>query len=304
MTDTTPADTAPVNTTPVNTTSTSAIDTSLLNTVVAACRVAGEAILAVYERSEGFEVDHKADDSPLTEADLAAHHVLVDVLEGLLDGVPVLSEESSLPPYSERSQWQRYWIIDPLDGTKEFVKRSGEFTVNVALVDNGVPVLGVVHVPVLGVTYTGLQVGGDAGAYKHTTAGMQPIASRPMQGRGSVAEPVIVVASRSHGAGAVADLMQQVSQRLGQVNTNNMGSSLKLCLVAEGAADIYPRLAPTCEWDTAAAQAVVEAAGGRVVDTNHRTLRYNQKDEILNPYFLVLGDSGFDWKGTLGSFQA
>ncbi len=276
------------------------VNKDVVDEVVALCRRAGEAILEVYARSDlGVEV--KADESPLTAADLAAHHILADGLEGLLEGVPVLSEEAAAPPFSERSQWQRYWIIDPLDGTKEFIKRSGEFTVNVALVDNHVPVLGVVHVPVSGVTYTGLS---GAGAYKiEGDQPGQPIAVRSMSGRGGADKPVTVVASRSHGAGAVDDLLTCLAKDLGQTDTCNMGSSLKLCLVAEGSADIYPRLAPTMEWDTAAAQAVVEAAGGQVLNFDLELLRYNEKDALLNPYFYVLGDTVFPWRDLLSGLD-
>ncbi len=277
------------------------VSEDIVNEVVALCRRAGEAILEIYARSD-LGVEAKADESPLTAADLAAHHILVSGLEGLLDGVPVLSEEAAAPSFSVRSQWQRYWIIDPLDGTKEFIKRSGEFTVNVALVDNHVPVLGVVHVPVSGVTYTGLSGGG---AYK--IEGDQPgqaIAVRTMSGRGETDKPVTVVASRSHGAGAVDDLLTRLAKDLGHTDTCNMGSSLKLCLVAEGSADIYPRLAPTMEWDTAAAQAVVEAAGGQVVNADLELLRYNEKDALLNPYFYVLGDTAFPWRDLLSGLEA
>ena len=277
------------------------VNKEVVDEVVALCRRAGEAILEVYARSDlGVEV--KADESPLTAADLAAHHILADGLEGLLEGVPVLSEEAAAPPFSERSQWQRYWIIDPLDGTKEFIKRSGEFTVNVALVENHVPVLGVVHVPVSSVTYTGLS---GEGAYK--IEGDQPgqsIAVRTMSGRGGADKPVTVVASRSHGAGAVDDLLTALAKDLGHTDTCNMGSSLKLCLVAEGSADIYPRLAPTMEWDTAAAQAVVEAAGGQVLNFDLELLRYNEKDELLNPYFYVLGDTVFPWRDLLSGLDS
>ena len=272
------------------------VNKDLVDKVVALCRRAGEAILEVYARSDlGIEV--KADESPLTAADLAAHHILANGLEGLLEGVPVLSEEAAAPAFSVRSQWRRYWIIDPLDGTKEFIKRSGEFTVNVALVENHVPTLGVVHVPVSGVTYTGLR---GSGAYKIEAE--QPgktIAVRAMSGRGGAENPVTVVASRSHGAGAVDDLLTRLAKDLGHTDTCNMGSSLKLCLVAEGSADIYPRLAPTMEWDTAAAQAVVEAAGGQVLNIDLDPLRYNQKDALLNPYFYVLGDVSFPWRDLL-----
>jgi len=272
------------------------VDQAILDRVVAVSRQAGDAILEVYARSD-LGVQMKADNSPLTQADLAAHNVLMAGLSNLLEGVPVLSEEAEAPSFTERSQWQRYWIIDPLDGTKEFVKRSGEFTVNVALIENHVPVMGVVHVPVSGVTYTGLK---GAGAFKiQGDEPAQAISTRSMAGRGSVEEPVTVVASRSHGAGAVDELLTRLSSALGETDTCNMGSSLKLCLVAEGSADIYPRLAPTMEWDTAASQAVVEAAGGQVLRADLELLRYNEEEDLLNPHFYVLGDPSFRWNTLL-----
>lgn len=278
------------------------MDKALLEQVIDICRRAGDAILEVYNSSAELEVDTKSDDSPVTAADLAAHEILEPALAGLLDGVPVLSEEQEMPSFEERRQWQRYWIVDPLDGTKEFIRRNGEFTVNVALVDGGEPVLGVVYVPVLDITYAGCKGGADSGqkvAFKRTADGETQISVRPLQPRLKAGEPVEVVASRSHGAGAVDQLVERIESSVGTVACKNMGSSLKLCLVAEGAADLYPRLAPTCEWDTAAAQAVVEAAGGTVVDEQFQLLRYNTKDSLLNPFFYVIGDSSFDWRPLL-----
>ncbi|MYM63679.1 3'(2'),5'-bisphosphate nucleotidase CysQ [Pseudomaricurvus sp. HS19] len=272
------------------------LDQALLDKVVALSKQAGEAILKVYADAEGMEIDTKADDSPVTAADLAAHAILEPVLTGLLDGVPVLSEEGKVPDFATRSGWDRYWIIDPLDGTKEFIKRNGEFTVNVALVENGEPVLGVVHVPVLDITYTGLK---GVGAEKITTDGRQAIQTRRIADVQASGGSVGVVASRSHGAEAVDALLGRIGNALGEVELKNMGSSLKLCLVAEGAADLYPRLALTSEWDTAAAQAVVEAAGGTVVDIDLNLLRYNQKDSLLNPFFYVIGDNSYDWESLL-----
>lgn len=265
----------------------------LVERVIDICTRAGEAILEVYNSSAELEVDTKADDSPVTAADLAAHAILVPALAQLIDGVPVLSEEQEPPSYGERRQWGRYWIVDPLDGTKEFIRRTGEFTVNVALIEGGEPVLGVVHVPVLDITYAGCR---GNGAFKRTPTGEEPIHVRPVQPRLDEDLPLEVVASRSHGAGAVDRLVERIESGLGSVACKNMGSSLKLCLVAEGAADLYPRLAPTCEWDTAAAQAVVEAAGGVVVDEKFQLLRYNTKDSLLNPHFYVIGDPQFPWR--------
>ncbi|WP_444910747.1 3'(2'),5'-bisphosphate nucleotidase CysQ [Microbulbifer sp. TRSA005] len=271
---------------------------ALLEQVIAICKNAGEAILEVYHSSAELEVDTKADDSPVTAADLAAHKILAPALAQLIDGVPVLSEEQEMPSFAERSQWQRYWIVDPLDGTKEFIRRTGEFTVNVALIENGEPVLGVVHVPVLDITYAG---GKGDGAFKRTLSGDTEIHVRPLKPRLEAGDAVELVASRSHGAGAVDQLVERIESKLGAVVCKNMGSSLKLCLVAEGAADLYPRLAPTCEWDTAAAQAVVEAAGGTVVDDSFKLLRYNSKDSLLNPFFYVIGDASYDWQDLLNA---
>ncbi len=270
------------------------IDRSLLDRIVELSVAAGEAILEVYADSDNFNTENKADNSPVTDADKAAHNVLYDALVAIDTSVPVLSEEGNLPDFETRSSWQRYWIIDPLDGTKEFIKRNGEFTVNVALIENGVPVLGVVHVPVLDVTYAGVK---DLGAIKITADGEQTISVRKAPEPGQ--EAVRVVASRSHGSEAVEKCIARLEKHFGSAERKSMGSSLKLCLVAEGEADIYPRLALTSEWDTAAAQAVVEAAGGVVLDEDLKVLRYNTKADILNPFFYVLGDTKFNWSSLL-----
>ncbi len=244
---------------------------------------AGQAILAVYHQD--FSVEHKDDDSPLTAADLASHKVISSGLAELDPRTPVLSEEGAAIPFDTRRAWRRYWLIDPLDGTREFVKRNGEFTVNIALVEDGRAVAGVVHVPVSGVSYLG-RVG--EGAWKIDAAGnASAIRVSPQRG------PTLRVAgSRSHAG----DSLRRFLERIGEHEIVSMGSSLKLCLVAEGAADLYPRLGPTSEWDTAAAQAVVEAAGGQVTDTELEPLRYNSKESLLNPHFLVFGDTNEDWR--------
>lgn len=269
---------------------------ALADQVVTLCHQAGEAILKVYSQVQGFDVETKGDDSPVTEADLAAHDILSTGLGPMLTGVPVLSEESTVPDFSVRQGWERYWLIDPLDGTKEFINRNGEFTVNVALIEAGVPILGVVHVPVLGTTYVG---GRELGAVKQQGGRIEAIQVRSIASRQTQQLPVELVASRRHGAEAADRLLEKVSAALGPVATKNMGSSLKLCLVAEGEADLYPRLAPTAEWDTAAAQAIVEAAGGAVLDHTFNVLRYNTKDDLLNPFFYVIGDQSYDWRHLL-----
>ncbi|HXG28796.1 MAG TPA: 3'(2'),5'-bisphosphate nucleotidase CysQ [Nevskiales bacterium] len=253
----------------------------LLPAVAALARRAGDAILQVYRQD--FAVDHKGDDSPLTAADLASHRCIMDGLAGLTPELPRLSEEGADIPFAERSRWRRYWLIDPLDGTREFVKRNGEFTVNIALVEDGRPVLGVVHAPVLGTTYLAAD---GAGAFKQD--GDAPAA--PIR-CSRTASPARIVASRSH----VTPELEALLKRLPPHEALNIGSSLKLCLVAEGKADFYPRLGLTSEWDTAAGQAVVEQAGGRVCTTDGAPLRYNQKDSLLNPDFLVIGEPDYPW---------
>jgi 3'(2'), 5'-bisphosphate nucleotidase len=259
---------------------------SLIEEVVAIAREAGREILRIYEN--GFAVELKDDRSPLTAADRAAHQAIVRSLARLTPDVPVWSEESATAEFSERSRWPRFWLVDPLDGTKEFISRNGEFTVNIALVEGQEPVLGVVHVPALDRDYFGAR--GLGACRRDGTAAARPIAvCRPAR------DPVRVVGSRSHGGGS----LQRFLARLGPHELVAMGSSLKFCLVAEGAADVYPRLGPTSEWDTAAAQAVVEAAGGVVIDLGGRPLRYNTGPGVLNPHFLVFGDPGRDWAGYL-----
>ena len=271
------------------------INRDLLDQVIHIARNAGEAILEVYHSEQGFKTETKADSSPVTAADLAAHKILAPALAAINANVPVLSEEGSIPDYSIRSKWQTYWIIDPLDGTKEFIKRNGEFTVNIALIKRGVPVLGVVYVPVLDISYAGAK---ELGAVKITASTETKINTKSLKDK-SIGEPLTMVASRSHGSAAVEDCAARLATEFGKIERQSMGSSLKLCLVAEGSADIYPRLAPTSEWDTAAAQAVVEAAGGTVVDADLKLMRYNTKVDLLNPYFYVLGDTEFDWSSLL-----
>ena len=252
---------------------------SLRMEVEVIARAAGAAIMEIYH-GEDFGETSKADNSPLTLADMAAHNVIVEGLRGLTLQYPVLSEEAADISYAVRSEWATFWLVDPLDGTKEFLKRNGEFTVNIALVEHGVPVLGVVYAPVLDICYF---------AARGTGAFMQrgDDAVQTIQAEAHDADSAIkVVASRSHSDARTAALLQ----KLGNHECISMGSSLKLCLVAEAAAHFYPRLGPTMEWDTAAAHAVVLEAGGMVCDVAHQALRYN-KEDMHNPEFLVLANS-------------
>ena len=259
---------------------------SLVEPVVALAEDAGRAILEVY--STEFEVQEKADESPLTQADLASHRWIDAGLRALTPDIPIISEESGLPDFEVRRRWRRYWIVDPLDGTKEFVNRNGEFTVNIALIEDQRPVLGVVHVPVQGKTYVGCA--GLGAQRRDGSADPVPIAVSAASGR-----PARIVGSRSH-RGASLD---RYLARIGSYDMVPMGSSLKFCVVAEGGADLYPRLGPTSEWDTAAAQAVVEQAGGKVVTLDGKPMKYNTKANILNPHFLVIGATDHDWLALL-----
>ena len=234
---------------------------------------AGRAILGVYDGP--IKVTVKADESPLTQADQAAHRVIEQALEQLTPQWPVVSEESSPERQQLRTQSPCYWLVDPLDGTKEFIQRNGEFTVNIALIRDGSPVFGVVHVPVLGLTYWG---GGALGAWRRSDRGVEAIQVRQPQ----PGEPLTVVGSRSHSNAQTEAYLAT----LGSYELISVGSSLKFCLLAEGRAHLYPRLAPTCEWDTAAAQAVLEGAGGRVETLEGTPLRYSKAD-ILNPFFVA-----------------
>lgn len=246
-------------------------------------------VMVVYRRD--FEVETKADNSPLTEADLLANRLLMTLLQDVLPDIPVLSEESEQAPYDIRRHWARYWLIDPIDGTKEFVKRSDEFTINVALIENGVPVFGIVQAPALKQTWWGQK---GEGAFKLSDGESFPIQTRelPESGHGSGKAPWKIVGSRSHGTAAFEAFCRELPSH----ERVTMGSSLKLCLIAEGTADLYPRLAPTCEWDTAAAHAVLLAAGGDVLDASTlEPLRYNQKESLYNPFFIVCKGKDERW---------
>ncbi len=260
----------------------------LLDQLCAIAQSAGDAILEVYRRD--FDVEMKDDRSPLTEADRVAHNIISEQLARLSPALPVLSEEAAADEH--RLAWRRYWLVDPLDGTKEFIKRNDEFTVNIALVDDHAPVLGVVLAPALGREYFGGTAAG--GAWRRDSRG----AKRAIRVAAPGAEPLRVVGSRSH---ASAGLLEHYLEALGPHVLKPMGSSLKICLVAEGEADIYPRFGPTSEWDTAAAHAVLDGAGGVMMDVDGQPLRYNREESLLNPHFLAVGSKTRDWLAPLRS---
>ena len=251
---------------------------------------AGSEILDVY--GTAFGVESKADDSPLTEADLRAHRVIVDGLGTIDSAIPVISEESDAPSYRVRRTWRRYWLVDPLDGTREFVNRNGEFTVNIALIEDGEPVLGIVGAPVQGDVYVGDVKKQEA--FRLVGSSRQSITTRELGDDG-----ITVVTSRSHGSERLERYLESLIPIFGRVDRIAMGSSLKLCLLAEGRADFYPRLGPTSEWDIGAAQAVLRAAGGSVTQMDGSVLRYNTKASLLNPEFFAVGDASLNWNERL-----
>ncbi|MBB1320008.1 3'(2'),5'-bisphosphate nucleotidase CysQ [Shewanella sp. SR43-8] len=256
-----------------------------LQQIVLLAKQAGEAIMQVYAQTD-LQIEVKQDDSPVTAADIASHNVIIAGLKQHFADIAVMSEEDADISWAERQTWQTYWLIDPLDGTKEFIKRNGEFTVNIALIHQGQAIAGVVYAPVLDKCYSGI-VGQGAWLEHNGSTSILDIRLRPLQ------TPPVVVGSRSHISPDVAAYLQTI----GEHQMLSVGSSLKFCMVAEGQADVYPRLGLTSEWDTAAAQAVLESAGGKVVEYPALTaLQYNQKENILNPYFIAASLAWFERK--------
>lgn len=256
----------------------------MIDIAIQAALQAAKEILKIYQKD--FEVLSKEDNSPLTLADNNAHRVIVDILAST--GLPILSEEGDIIPFDQRKQWSRFWMVDPLDGTKEFVHRNGEFTVNIALIENGYPVMGVVYSPVLKKLYFAER---KMGAYmikvgtgsSYHESWLKPENKLPKH----TPEIFTIVGSKSHYSTETEEFVNHIKSVQGEVNFISMGSSLKLCLVAEGAAHVYPRLAPTMEWDTAAGDAICRAAGKQVIEYKSDTpLQYN-KENLLNPYFVV-----------------
>ncbi len=261
----------------------------LVNPVCEIAKQAGTEIMKIY--TEGFEIEEKKDNSPLTTADLAAHTLIIEKLAALTPDIPKLSEESASISFIERSSWENYWLIDPLDGTREFIKRNGEFTVNIALITGNSPSLGVVYIPVQDICYFAAK---NQGAYKQK----QNQVAKPIRSRASTpASKPTICGSRSHAG----ESLKALQDKIGKFDLISMGSSIKMCLVAEGVADIYPRFGPTSEWDTAAAHCIVNEAGGAIVNTELETLSYNTKDSLLNPSFLAIGNLNDQWKDFLSN---
>ncbi|HEY0333540.1 MAG TPA: 3'(2'),5'-bisphosphate nucleotidase CysQ [Stenotrophomonas sp.] len=261
----------------------SLLDRQVTESVIDLAHAAGDAIMAIYR--DGFSVQTKDDASPLTQADLAAHRLIVAGLTQLTPDIPVLSEESALVPWAMRRQWTRYWLVDPLDGTREFIKRNGEFSVNIALIDDGQAVFGVIQAPVDGRLWHAWR---DGPALRREAG--QDVALRV---RAPATAPLRVAASRSHRGPRTDALLS----RMGEVEVLAQGSSLKFCRIADGELDVYPRFGPTSEWDTAAGQCVLEAAGGQLLAADSgQPFRYNQRETLLNGDFMAFGDPGLPWR--------
>lgn len=270
---------------------------SLIPSLKEIVKSAGSAILKVYHAAGDIEVENKSDDSPVTKADHAAHIIIEEGLNNLEIKYPVLSEEGGLPDFNTRKSWNRYWLVDPLDGTKEFINKNGEFTVNIALIEGSKAILGIVYVPVTGVLYYGVDHK-DAGvsfAIKET----ESIKKELSVSKVNFDTDLVVVGSRRHGAEALDALLTNIETQFSSIKLVSMGSSLKICAIAEGSAHWYPRLALTSEWDTAAAHAVLNGAGGSILNEDLDLLNYNQKDSLLNPFFHAIGDQSFDWKSMI-----
>lgn len=257
-------------------------------------RAAGRRILEVYNKD--YTVEFKEDDTPVTTADLDANKLIVAALANLPEAYPVISEESEQTPYSIRHSWSHYWLVDPLDGTREFMRRNDEFSVNIALIVHGQPILGVVTAPALELAYFAAQ---GQGAWKQI--GEQPPEPIHVRSAPTGAGELTVARSRCP---TVGPRLKAFLDKLGAHTDVPMGSSLKSCLVAEGTADLYVRLGPTSEWDTGAAQCIVEEAGGHITDTNLCDLKYNTRESLLNPHFMVFGDETHNWRGYLPAESA
>ena len=248
--------------------------------IIDIARKAGQEIMTIYDQD--FSVELKGDNSPLTQADQKSNALIVSELKNIYPDIPIISEETKLTPYEERKSWKQYWLVDPLDGTKEFIKKNGEFTVNIALMSDGQPVLGVVYAPAKNMMWYGVK--GEGSFIVNGDGSTVPL-KKGKNWRNL--NKVNVVASRSHLSDETLEFVEELKKEGKSVDFVSSGSSLKFCLVAEGKADVYPRFGPTMEWDTAAGQAVIELAGGRVLnwETNRR-LEYN-KENLLNPFFIV-----------------
>lgn len=256
------------------------------------CRRAGDEIADLYQSSAALDVDYKSDSSPITLADRRSHQILLAGLQQMVGDYPVLSEESTMPDWHQRALWKTYWLVDPLDGTKEFVGRTGEFTINIALVSGNRPVLGMIYLPLERCAYFGA-----SGVRGRRISDKQAIDLEPRVA--NTETELIAQTSRRHRGEQLDACLAGLNKKFGGLSRQYVGSALKFCHLAEGRADIYPRFSPCSEWDTAAGQALLEAVGGCVVDMQFRPLQYNSKASTLNPYFYAMADGEFPWQAVL-----
>jgi len=250
------------------------IKSELIEQLIEISKEAGKAILEVYKTNFDYQI--KEDLSPLTEADTRSNNIICERLKVLTPNIPILSEENSDVPFNIRSQWNQYWLIDPLDGTKEFIKQNGEFTVNIALIKNNTPILGIINVPATGETYWGSE---ENGSYYSSN----DISKKKISVSKNLGDPIRVVTSRSHKNANLENLLKN----LDKYKLVRKGSSLKFCLIATGEADVYPRFGTTSEWDIAAGEAIVKFAGGYIVTVDNQAMKYNTKENLLNSYFIA-----------------
>ena len=256
------------------------------------CRNAGDEIVKIYHDSAVLDVEHKIDRSPITLADRRSHLILVAGLQQLEGYYPVLSEESMIPGWHQRSSWETYWLVDPLDGTKEFIGRTGEFTINIALVSGNRPILGMIYFPLERCAYFGA-----SGVGAHRIGDKESVKLKPRVANLDV--ELIAHTSRRHLSEKLDDCLAHLEKVFAGLSREYIGSARKFCHLAEGRADIYPRFSPCSEWDTAAGQALLEAVGGQIVDLQFRPLKYNAKESILNPNFYAMADGRFPWDTVL-----
>lgn len=257
------------------------MSTALISEIIQLAQKAGKATLTFWQKN--IEINHKQDNSPVTEADLAANQIIVEHLSKLTPDIPILSEEACNIDYATRKTWKQWWVIDPLDGTKEFIAGNGDFTINIALINEGAVSFGVVFIPATASCYAG---GKDLGTWCIDNEGNKQVIHCSKMHQNSMR----VVASQRHSSEKQQLFLEQLAT-LTPISLKNAGSSLKFCLIAQGLADCYPRFAPTCQWDTAAAQGVLEGAGGMVFDENGDVLSYEARHDYLNPHFIALGDA-------------
>lgn len=259
---------------------------ALADAVLPLMKAAGDVIMRHYASVDSLKVQTKSDRTPLTAADLASHNVMVQGLQKLTPEIPVLSEEAVMPPAEIRRRWSRVWLVDPLDGTREFIDASDQFCINVALIENGQALMGMIYSPVQDVSWLGIN---DLGAWRIGANERSPLSCRTM-----AESPVLISSSRRFTPDVLA-CEQGLRNHFGQVDRLSQGSAMKFCRVADGDADIYPCFGPTSEWDTAAGQVIVEAAGGMMMSLDYKPFRYNQRDTLLNGGFFVVADRNFDW---------